>query len=126
MLGFGLALFVMAFTSVLLWPNVRDTLQNLELPKAVQAFLGNDLNIATPAGYLSARYFGWVEILLIVYAVIAGTGAVAGEESAGTIDLLLSQPIPRSSMIVQKVIAAATGGLLSPRRRGCRRRRRPP
>ena len=79
-LGFGLALFVMAFTSVLLWPNVRDTLQNLELPKAVQAFLGNDLNIATPAGYLSARYFGWVEILLIVYAVIAGViaGAVFG------------------------------------------------
>src|SRR5207237_6032595 len=94
-LGFGVALFVMAFTSVLLWPNVRDTLQNLELPKAVQAFLGNDLNIATPAGYLSARYFGWVEILLIVYALISGTGDVAGAESADTIDLLISWHVSR-------------------------------
>ena len=111
-LGFGLALFSMALTAVLLWPSVRDTLQNLELPKAVQAFLGNDLNIASPAGYLSARYFGWVEILLIVYAVIAGTGAVAGEESAGTIDLLLSQPVPRSSMIIQKAAASVAGSAM--------------
>ncbi len=111
-LGFGIALFIMAMTSVLLWPGVRDSLQNLELPKAVQAFLGNDLSIATPAGYLSARYFGWVEILLIVYVVIAGTGAVAGEESAGTVDLLMAQPIARWWVVSQKAVAAVVGSAI--------------
>ena len=95
----------MSSTAVFLWPSVRDTLQNFELPAAVKAFLGTDLSIATAAGYLSARYFGWIDILLIVYAVIQGTGAIAGEESSGTMDLLLAQPIAR-----RDVIAAEDGG----------------
>ena len=108
-LGFGLALMAMSSTSVLLWPSARDALQQFELPKAVQAFLGSKLSIATAAGYLSARYFGWVEILLIVYAVIQGTGAIAGEESAGTIDLLLSQPVRRADIVLQKCVAFVCG-----------------
>ena len=107
--GFGLALAVMSSTAVFLWPSVRDTLQNFTVPAAVQAFIGTDLSIATAAGYLSARYFGWVDILLIVYAVIQGTGAIAGEESAGTMDLLLAQPIARRDIVLQKVAAVAIG-----------------
>ena len=56
-IGFGLALLVMSSTSVLLWPSVRDTFQNYDLPEAVKAFLGSKLSIATGAGYLSSRYF---------------------------------------------------------------------
>ena len=107
--GFGLALAVMSSTAVFLWSSVRDTLQNFTVPAAVQAFIGTDLSIATAAGYLSARYFGWVDILLIVYAVIQGTGAIAGEESAGTMDLLLAQPIARRDIVLQKVAAVAIG-----------------
>lgn len=107
--GFGLALAVMSSTAVFLWPSVRDTLQNFTLPAAVQAFLGTDLSIASAAGYLSARYFGWVDILLIVYAVLQGTGAIAGEESGGTMDLLLAQPIARRDIVLQKVAAVVIG-----------------
>ena len=107
--GFGLALAVMSSTAVFLWPSVRDTLQNFTLPTAVQAFLGTDLSIASAAGYLSARYFGWVDILLIVYAVIQGTGAIAGEESAGTMDLLLAQPIARRQVVLQKAATSVIG-----------------
>lgn len=108
--GFGLALTVMSSTAVFLWPSVRDTLQNFTLPTVVQAFLGTELSIASAAGYLSARYFGWVDILLIVYAVIQGTGAIAGEESAGTMDLLLAQPITRRDVVLQKAGAVVLGG----------------
>jgi ABC-2 type transport system permease protein len=108
-LGFGIALAAMSSTAVFLWPSVRDTLQNFELPAAIKAFIGTDLSIATAAGYLSARYFGWVDILLIVYAVIAGTGAIAGEESGGTMDLLLAQPIARRAVVLQKVGAVVIG-----------------
>ena len=108
-IGFGLALGAMSSTSVFLWPSVRDTLQNFDLPAAVKAFLGSDLNISTASGYLSARYFGWVDILLIVYVVLQGTGAIAGEETSGTMDLLLAQPISRRAVIVQKAAATVTG-----------------
>jgi ABC-2 type transport system permease protein len=104
-IGYGLALLVFAATSVWLWPSVRDTLQNFEVPPALEAIIGSDVNFATPAGYLSGRYFGWTEILVIVFAVIAGTGAIAGEEAAGTIELLLAQPIARATAVLEKLAA---------------------
>jgi len=109
--GFGLALAAMSSTAVFLWPSVRDTLQNFQLPAAIKAFIGTDLSIATAAGYLSARYFGWVDVLLIVYAVIQGTGAIAGEEGSGTMDLLLAQPIARRDVVLQKVGATVIGSM---------------
>ncbi|MBI5285569.1 MAG: ABC transporter permease subunit [Chloroflexi bacterium] len=107
-LGFGLALAVMAILDVFIWPAYRDPLQNFELPPALQAFLG-ELSIATSAGFLSAEYFSWIPILLIVYAVIQGTGAIAGEESSGTIDLLLAQPVSRRLMVIEKTVAVCFG-----------------
>jgi ABC-2 type transport system permease protein len=108
-LGFGLAMGVIAALDVFIWPAYRDSLQNLELPPAIEAFLGSELSIATPAGFLSAEFFSWTPVLLVVYAVIQGTGAVAGEESAGTMDVLLSQPVRRASVVVQKAGAFLTG-----------------
>lgn len=110
--GFGFALGAMSSTSVFLWPSVRDTLQNFVLPDAIKAFLGTNLSIATAPGYISARYFGWVDILLIVYVVLQGTGAVAGEEGTGTMDLLLAQPISRRNVIAQKAAATIVGSVI--------------
>ncbi len=109
--GFGLALAVMAALDVFIWPAYREPLQNFELPPALQAFLG-ELSIATPAGFLSAEYFSWVTILLIVYVVIQGTGAIAGEESSGTIDLLLAQPVSRTLMVIEKTAAVCIGSVV--------------
>jgi len=110
--GFGLSLAAIAALDVLIWPAYKDQLQLLELPPAIEAFLGTDLAIGTPAGFLNAEFFSWVTILLIVYAVMQGTGAIAGEESSGTIDLLLAQPVHRSSVILAKAAAAITGAAL--------------
>jgi ABC-2 type transport system permease protein len=107
--GFGLSLTAMAAMTVGIWPSYRDMLQNFDIPSAFQAFLGTDLSIATPAGFLSAEFFSWIPILLIVYAVIAGTGAIAGEESNGTLDLVLAQPVTRRSLLLQKAAATAIG-----------------
>ncbi|HEY8171995.1 MAG TPA: ABC transporter permease subunit [Dehalococcoidia bacterium] len=109
--GYGLAMAAMASTSVWLWPSVRDTLQTFEIPAALKALLGRDVDFTTAAGYLSGRYFSWTIILLVVYAVVAGTGAIAGEENSGTIDLLLAQPVTRTSVLLQK-LAAATAGVI--------------
>jgi ABC-2 type transport system permease protein len=111
-IGFGLALFLMAALIVAIWPSYRNTVASIQLPEAVQAFLGSDLNYSMASGFISAEYFSWIPVLLIIYAVIQGTGAVAGEESSGTIDLLMAQPITRANMVLQKTIAATIGSVL--------------
>lgn len=110
--GFGLALLSMAALVVWLWPAYRETVKQIELPPAVQAFLGSDLNYASGPGFVSGEFFSWIPALLIVYAVIQGTGAIAGEESAGTIDLLLAQPVTRPAVVVQKCVAVCIGSIL--------------
>ena len=106
--GFGVSLALIAAMDLLIWPAYRDQLQNFEMPKALEGFLGG-LSISTPAGFLTSEFFSWVPILLIVYAVIQGTGAIAGEESSGTIDLLLAQPVSRTLMVTEKTVAVLIG-----------------
>jgi ABC-2 type transport system permease protein len=109
--GFGLTLAAIAALDVFIWPAYKDPLQNFEVPPALQAFLG-DLNIATAPGFLASEFYSWIPILLIVYAIIAGTGAIAGEESAGSLDLMMAQPVSRRSFVLQKAAATAIGSVL--------------
>jgi ABC-2 type transport system permease protein len=110
--GFGLALLAMAALIVFIWPSYRTTIASIQLPEALQALLGSDLAYSTAPGFVSAEYFSWIPILLIVYTVIQGTGAIAGEEGSGTIDLLMSQPLTRAGMVLQKTVAVCIGSAL--------------
>jgi ABC-2 type transport system permease protein len=110
--GFGLAFFVMAALIVYIWPSYRTTVASIQLPEAVQALLGSDLAYSTAPGFISAEYFSWMPILLIVYTITQGTGAIAGEEGSGTIDLLMSQPLTRTNMVIQKTVAVCIGSAL--------------
>ncbi len=110
--GFGVAFFIMAALIIFIWPSYRVTVQSIQLPEAIQALLGSNLAYSTPPGFLSAEYFSWIPILLIVYTIIQGTGAIAGEEGSGTIDLLMSQPITRANMAIQKTVAITIGAAL--------------
>jgi ABC-2 type transport system permease protein len=108
-LGYGAALLGMAALVVRIWPSYRSALEVIDLPPALEAFLGTDLWIGTAPGFISAEYFSWIVILLIVFAVVQGTGAIAGEESSGTIDILLAQPLPRTQMVLAKAAATVIG-----------------
>jgi ABC-2 type transport system permease protein len=111
-IGYGLALFSMAAMIVFIWPSYRTTVESINLPPALKAFLGSDLNYASAPGFISAEFFSWIPVLLIVYAVVQGTGAIAGEEGSGTIDLLMAQPVTRSTMVLQKCLAFCAGAVL--------------
>lgn len=109
--GYGLALFAMAVLIVLIWPSYKDSLAVIDIPEALEALLGSDLPISTAAGFLSAEYFSWIPILLIVFAITQGTGAIAGEEGSGTIDILLAQPITRTDMVLARTLAFVLGSV---------------
>ena len=61
--------------------------------------------IATPEGYLSFRYFGFVLIIFAVYSLIAGLNVTASEEEKGILDVVLSLPLPRWRLVLEKVLA---------------------
>lgn len=106
-LGGGATVFVMGFIHVLIYPTYEKSLKDFEIPGAMKGFLGEAESIATPEGFASGEVFSWLPLVLITFAIIAGTGATAAEEGAGTLDLLLAQPVSRIHLLIQKATAIA-------------------
>ena len=98
------------------YPSFRETLEDLELPAGYEAFLGEAGSLATPAGFLSAEFFSWIPALWAGVAIALGTAAIGGEESDGTLELLLAQPVSRTRVLAEKcatLAAALAVGVLS-------------
>jgi beta-exotoxin I transport system permease protein len=99
---------------VSVYPSVHENaaLNKLvrDYPKALRGFLGlgGALDYTSASGYLSIELFSFVvPLLLIIAAIAAGSGAIAGEEERGTLDLLLSLPVTRTRVVLEKLSALA-------------------
>ncbi|MHB1062908.1 MAG: ABC transporter permease subunit [Georgenia sp.] len=75
-------------------------------PEALTAFVG----AGAPGGYVVGEMFSLVfPIAVVVFAVLVGAGALAGEERDGTMAILSAQPVSRTQMLWAK----ATGIVLA-------------
>jgi ABC-2 type transport system permease protein len=116
--GGGALAAALGLLYVVLFPSIQETLASAELPAWWQSF-GGEAGYTSPPGYLAGEFFNAVPIILVIFAVVNGTGATAGEESAGTLELLLAQPIRRRRVVIEKAagiglalgVAMLAGGL---------------
>ena len=95
------------------YPTVRDN-NELDktfagLPPGVQAALGLQAGaITSPAGYLNSQYFAnLLPILLLVFAIGLAAWSIAGDEGAGTLELLLENPVSRMRVALERAGALA-------------------
>jgi ABC-2 type transport system permease protein len=84
---------------------------NVNTANAMYEAIGYD---NSPAGYLQGTLYGLTGALLIIMAAAAtGARAIAGDEEAGTLDLLLAHPVSRTRLVLERFAAlAATVALL--------------
>jgi ABC-2 type transport system permease protein len=106
-IGIGLLIAVMALLDLLIYPSYRDAFGEFRIPDAMKGFLGEATDLSSPQGFLTVEYFSWIPLLLVTLAIVGGSAAFAGEEGAGTMDLLLSQPIKRWELAIAKALALA-------------------
>lgn len=112
----GLGFVGTVFMYAAFWPTIRGNASQFNdyianLPEAIRNLIGGDYG--TPQGYVQAEMFSLLmPVLLLVYAIGAGARAIAGEEEAGTLDLLLSTPIRRSRVLLDKFVAMVGASLL--------------
>jgi ABC-2 type transport system permease protein len=62
---------------------------------------------SSPAGYLQGSVFLIGTLLMIMAAAVAGARAIAGDEEAGILDLLLAHPVSRSQLVLERFAALA-------------------
>ena len=101
-----LFVWLMSFFDVGAW----GSLLNL-MPNFIQPMLGVPLaKLASPAGQLSILFTHVVTILVCVgWAVGRGSDSISGEIGRGTMDLLLSLPVWRISVMAAPAVVATVG-----------------
>jgi ABC-2 type transport system permease protein len=78
---------------------------NVDYDTALYQAVGFD---ATPAGYLQGALFSLTGALLVIMAaVVAGARAIAGDEEAGMLELLLAHPVSRTRLVLERFGALA-------------------
>jgi ABC-2 type transport system permease protein len=91
-----------------MWPAFNDP-EILETFESYPSGLMEALNytdISTAAGYINATVYGLIVAnLTVVFAVMTGTRLIAGDENAGTLDLVLSLPKSRTDTALQRFAA---------------------
>lgn len=108
LLGWAVAITAVGGMYAAFWPSMRNPQMQQALaayPKEVlEAFNYNDL--ASAAGYLSGAVYGLlVPLLIAVFGISTGARAVAGDEEAGTLDLLLAHPVGRARLALHRYAA---------------------
>ncbi len=80
------------------------------LPPVIKNLIGDIDFAATPAGFFNLQPFSFfAPIMILFYSVSRGVGTIAGENESGTLDLLLSNPVSRSGVVIQKVLSISLG-----------------
>ncbi|MCL5795823.1 MAG: ABC transporter permease, partial [Patescibacteria group bacterium] len=97
---------------VAIYPSIKNSFSALEsamklYPEALMKAFNVDINsYVTIEGYISSEMFSlfWPLILIFISVGFAG-GAIAGEIEKGTMELLLSQPVSRLKLFLEKYFA---------------------
>ncbi|MBI2976827.1 MAG: ABC transporter permease subunit [Chloroflexi bacterium] len=118
-LGWGLGLGLLGFYLMPFYDTLaeqQETLKQLlaSYPPELMAFFGNTTVMFTPEGYLGFEYFSLMPVILGIFAVLAGSGLLVGDEESGTLDLVLAHPLSRTELFLGKLLGfiATTVGIL--------------
>jgi ABC-2 type transport system permease protein len=112
LIGWGIGLILLVLLEAALWPSIRDMpdlnsfLANY--PESMREVFNLD-DFATGRGFFNAELFSaMLPVLFIIFAVGRGARLVAGEEEAGTLDVLLVTPVSPARLVISQAAALGT------------------
>lgn len=112
LIGWSVGIAATVLLELALYPTVRtsDMTKLLDsYPESVKQLFGLT-DFSTGTGYVRAELFSLVlPLLVVVFGVLWGSDAVAGEEERGTVELLLANPVTRRQVVLEKTGAVLTG-----------------
>lgn len=110
LLGWGLGLVGVCVLQLAVYPSVQSSGQDMQAfvdqwPEPLREAFGLDA-YSTGPGFLNTELFSlMIPFILIGVALTAAAAATAGEEEAGTADLLLALPVTRGLVLVARALA---------------------
>jgi ABC-2 type transport system permease protein len=101
--GIGLCLFPALYVG--LYPSFADQMENFYKILDVPLYQALGISMSSFEGYLASTVTNIMPVILCIYAVLNGTGTLAGEEDSGRLELIVALPIPRWQIVAVKAVA---------------------
>lgn len=109
-LGWGLGLAALGYVMLLFFPEMsafEELNKLLQSMPQMAGFLGDIASFTTLEGYVTSQLLAYVPAIVAIYAIMVGTNTISGELESGTMDTLMSHPIPRWRVVLEKYGALA-------------------
>ncbi len=103
--GLGLCFFPVVYVG--LYPSFADQLPNFQEMMDIALYQALGISMASFEGYVASTVTNLIPVILAIYAVISGTGTLAGEEDDGRLETVVALPIPRWQIVAVKALALA-------------------
>lgn len=101
-IGWALGLSFFPIVYISLYPSVAEEMAGLSDLAIYQAM---GVNLGGFEEWVASILITFVPLVLAIYALINGTGTLAGEEEDGRLEMLVTLPLPRWQLVVAKAIA---------------------
>jgi ABC-2 type transport system permease protein len=111
-IGWGVGLCFFPIVYVGLYPSFAEQMAGFEDLMDMAFYQALGFTMATFEDYLASTITNLVPIIISVYALINGTGTLAGEEESGRLEMIVALPIPRWQIVTVKAAALAIALLL--------------
>jgi ABC-2 type transport system permease protein len=103
----GMLLLAIMYTA--LYPSIKDVYSQMDqFPEDILKAFGLEGigDLGTASGYLQVELFSFMgPIVVIAFGAVLGVGAIASSERSGEMELLLANPISRTTVVVQRFLA---------------------
>ena len=93
-IGWAIGLTFLPAVYVGMYPQFAADLGQMESILDLEIYQALGMNFGTFEDWIASTVINIVPILLAIYAVIDGTGTLAGEEESGKLELVVALPIP--------------------------------
>lgn len=113
LVGWSIGLVLLVLLESALWPTVRD-MGNLadfvaNYPEPMKELFKLD-QFGTGSGFLNGELYSlMLPILFLVYGIGRGARSIAGEEEAGTLEVLLMTRVSPAGLVLHRAAALAAG-----------------
>ena len=111
-IGWGLGLCFFPVVYVGLYPSFADQMASFQEVMDLAIYQALGISMASFEGYMASTVTNLIPVILCIYAVLNGTGTLAGEEDNGRLEMIVALPIPRWQIVAVKGVALGAALLL--------------
>lgn len=104
-IGWAIGISFLPAMYIGIYPQIAADLEGLQNIMDLQIYQAMGISFGSFEEWFGSTIINIVPIIVAIYAVIDGTGTLAGEEEAGKLELVISLPIPRWQIVTVKAIA---------------------